>query len=179
MCLCVSYRLCRIYTKTTHRLVKLVDRCSVEKFDFLFSVRRSGFSEQSQFDSRKCRTKFASNIETRSAVDFKSIVARLAKPNRVKEKTISSKRETCFSSTRRSPPREIQVQKWKTPYGHQRICYIGDLSDDFLRVKISNSTRSQSSNNEVKFFLRSKRNSEFSSSVSQHKKPKFELNDAQ
>ncbi len=30
---------------------------------------------------------------------------------------------------------DLQVRRWKTAYGQYRICYIGDLPDDFLRVK--------------------------------------------
>lgn len=39
--------------------------------------------------------------------------------------------------------REIQIQRWKTPYGQYRTFYIGDLPNDFLRLTIS-------SNNEQK-----------------------------
>jgi len=30
---------------------------------------------------------------------------------------------------------DLQVRRWKTAYGQYRIGYIGDLPDDFLRVK--------------------------------------------
>ena len=32
---------------------------------------------------------------------------------------------------------DIQVRRWKTAYGQYRICYTGDLSNDFLRVELS------------------------------------------
>ncbi|CAF4153367.1 unnamed protein product [Rotaria socialis] len=32
---------------------------------------------------------------------------------------------------------DLQVRRWKTAYDQYRICYIGDLPDDFLRVKLT------------------------------------------
>ncbi|CAF3954226.1 unnamed protein product, partial [Rotaria magnacalcarata] len=32
---------------------------------------------------------------------------------------------------------DLQVRRWKTTYDQYRICYIGDLPDDFLRVKLT------------------------------------------
>lgn len=32
---------------------------------------------------------------------------------------------------------DLQVRRWKTSYDQQRICYIGDLPNDFLQVKLS------------------------------------------
>jgi hypothetical protein len=39
---------------------------------------------------------------------------------------------------------DLQVRKWKTSYGQNRICYIGDLPIDFLQVKLS--TKSEINN---------------------------------
>ncbi|UJR25058.1 hypothetical protein I4U23_006418 [Adineta vaga] len=35
------------------------------------------------------------------------------------------------------PKQDLQVRQWRTIDGQYRICYIGDLPDDFLRVKFS------------------------------------------
>jgi hypothetical protein len=44
---------------------------------------------------------------------------------------------------------DLQVRRWKTAYGQYRNCYIGDLPDDFLRVKLSTKyeINNQSKNN--------------------------------
>ncbi|CAF4116368.1 unnamed protein product [Rotaria sp. Silwood2] len=44
---------------------------------------------------------------------------------------------------------DLQVRKWKTAYDQYRICYIGDLPDDFLRMKLLSKFEStnQSKNN--------------------------------
>lgn len=34
-----------------------------------------------------------------------------------------------------SHQQDLQVRKWKTSYGQNRVCYIGDLPNDFLQVK--------------------------------------------
>ena len=31
---------------------------------------------------------------------------------------------------------DLQVRQWKTSYGQYRNCFIGDLPDNFLRVKL-------------------------------------------
>jgi hypothetical protein len=47
---------------------------------------------------------------------------------------------------------DLQVRRWKTSYGQNRICYIGDLPDDFLRVKLS--TKSEINNqSKVKIYF--------------------------
>jgi hypothetical protein len=53
-------------------------------------------------------------------------------------------------STNNQP--DLQVRKWKTSYGQYRHCYIGDLPDNFLRVKfltkseINNQSKAQKTN---------------------------------
>ena len=46
----------------------------------------------------------------------------------------------CFDSSRYSSgtntQQDLQVRKWKTSYGQYRVCYIGDLPNDFLQVKL-------------------------------------------
>ena len=36
------------------------------------------------------------------------------------------------------------MQRWKTSYGQYRICYTGDLPEDFLRVKFHSEVHSAS-----------------------------------
>ena len=50
---------------------------------------------------------------------------------------------------------DLQVRKWKTSYGQYRNCFIGDLPEDFLRVKLlphSEMQRRQSTVRIVVFF---------------------------
>jgi hypothetical protein len=58
-------------------------------------------------------------------------------PQRSSSSTNHNQLQNSHLSDSTNTQQDLQVRRWKTSYGQYRICYIGDLPNDFLHVKLS------------------------------------------